>query len=448
MQSRQSRLTRNLKWVSGSLASPRVIPKVIPKTGLPVHDPPLPAREEAIYYLHIAAEVEHALMVQYLYAAFSLGGPQVPDKHQSDVKRWRNTILGIAREEMGHLSTVQNMLQLLGGPLSFEREDFPIPPDLYPFSFHLEPLTQESLAKYVVAEMPPLDTFKKEDEKIEMVQIIQIAQGGNKNRPIDRVGILYATAIDLLDQVITSDFNADSVRYQARADEWGLNYPGMLILHAGNRADAKTALSEVAEQGEGNTDASAPGKEDELSHFERFLKVYRQFPKDSSWLPARPVPVDPTTEERKLGSITQPQARLWAQLFNQRYRLLLMYLSHAFYTEGRETGFANARGLLVSWSFGEMYNLRSIADILTTLPQHEKGGLDHVAGPPFEMPYSLSLPEREADRWRQHRDIITASSQLIENLCDSATDSQKIYLNGLNKLDAASLETMITIIAG
>jgi len=442
-----SRLTRNLKWVSGSSVQQGSVPDNV----FPAHDPPLHAREEAIYLLHIAAEVEHALMVQYLYAAFSLGGPQVPAEHRDDVQRWRNTILGIAREEMGHLSTVQNMLQLLGGPLSFERQDFPIPANLYPFSFHLEPLTQESLAKYVAAEMPGMDSFKTRDEKKEIRDIIKIAREGNKNQAIDRVGILYTRVIQLLDQVITSDFNVDSVRYQARADEWGLNYPGMLILHANNRADAKTALSKVAEQGEGNTGDTTADQDDEPSHFERFIKVYRQFPKDNSWLPSLPLPVDPITEEIRSsqpGFISDPQARLWAQLFNQRYRLLLMYLAHAFCTEGRGRSSPNARGLLVSWSFGEMYNLRSIADILTTLHQHKEGTLDHVAGPPFEMPYSLSLPEREADRWRQHRDIIYTSAELIEQLCESATDPQRIYLNGLNKLDAASRDTMITVIAG
>jgi hypothetical protein len=30
-------------------------------------------RDRAIYLLHIGAEVEHALMAQYLYAAYSLG---------------------------------------------------------------------------------------------------------------------------------------------------------------------------------------------------------------------------------------------------------------------------------------------------------------------------------------------------------------------------------------
>jgi hypothetical protein len=42
----------------------------------PLHNPPLSPHDEAIFFLHIASEVEHALMVQYFYAAFSFGGAQ------------------------------------------------------------------------------------------------------------------------------------------------------------------------------------------------------------------------------------------------------------------------------------------------------------------------------------------------------------------------------------
>lgn len=38
----------------------------------PMHDPPLAPRDEAVFLLTAAAEIEHALMVQYLYAAYSV----------------------------------------------------------------------------------------------------------------------------------------------------------------------------------------------------------------------------------------------------------------------------------------------------------------------------------------------------------------------------------------
>lgn len=117
--------------------------------------------DKAKILLESAAEVEHALMVQYLYAAYSLKSSEevtdpaqvaVLDETSSD--SWPHVLLGIAREEMGHLMTVQNLLLLLGLPPNLEREDFPPRKDLYPFAVHLEPLSQRSLAKYVVAEAP------------------------------------------------------------------------------------------------------------------------------------------------------------------------------------------------------------------------------------------------------------------------------------------------------
>src|SRR6478609_9951424 len=110
---------------------------------IPVHDTPLAPRDEAVFLLHTGAEIEHALLVQYLYAAYSLKpAKEVDEEHAPLVRAWRKTLLGIAREEMGHLITVQNLLRLLGGPIILDREDYPFRSHLYPFHFRLEPLSR------------------------------------------------------------------------------------------------------------------------------------------------------------------------------------------------------------------------------------------------------------------------------------------------------------------
>ena len=82
-----------------------------------MHDPPLAPRDEAVFLLDIAAEVEHAVMVQYLFAAYSLRDPsQFTDDKAALVRDWRKAIAMVAREEMGHLVTVQNLLRSLGAP--------------------------------------------------------------------------------------------------------------------------------------------------------------------------------------------------------------------------------------------------------------------------------------------------------------------------------------------
>ena len=128
--------------------------------GVRVVPPELAPRDYVAYLLTIDAEIEHALMDQYLYAAYSLGGPQVPLKHQDMVANWQRTILGVAREEMGHLISVQNVLRLIGAPLALLREDSPWDSPFYPFPFRLEPASINTIARYVFAESPPLDEWR------------------------------------------------------------------------------------------------------------------------------------------------------------------------------------------------------------------------------------------------------------------------------------------------
>ncbi len=78
---------------------------------------------ELIRLLKEASEIEHSLMVQYLFAAFSvkpqykaLVGQPVPSS---------GSLLGIAIQEMQHLAIVNNLLVALGSGPSLDRQDFP-----------------------------------------------------------------------------------------------------------------------------------------------------------------------------------------------------------------------------------------------------------------------------------------------------------------------------------
>jgi len=65
-------------------------------------------RDEVIFLLRCASEIEHELLIQYLFAAYSI--------NPSDrvASRWIDNIIQIAKEEMGHLITVQNLLLAIG----------------------------------------------------------------------------------------------------------------------------------------------------------------------------------------------------------------------------------------------------------------------------------------------------------------------------------------------
>lgn len=421
------------------------------------------------YLLYIDAEIEHGLMVQYLYAAYSLGGPQVPEEHRERVRCWQEIILGIAKEEMGHLISVQNVLRLIGAPLNLGRDDYPWDTPFYPFAFMLEPLTLDSLAKYVYAESPEKWTgYWADDVKKRL-----------GSTPVIRVGVLFELLISLIkDPNYLPDevFQAETWPFQAKWDEWGRGYqggqrgdatrshpkgaPDVLVEPVASRDDAVNVLTEIAEQGE----APASDSPEAPSHFTRFLQVYKEMTELSTegWKPARNVAVNPyippssgddpaqgQTSDEQRDPITDPEATLWAHLFNVRYRLVLTFLQHSFLLRGglSEAGVRTPRGIIINGTFGEMYNLRAIATFLVQTrlsadPRNKKS-----AGPPFQMPYTLNLPTGEANRWQVHRNLLFASKPLIAKLLQVSPASRHRYLHSLREADQGLIESIDRILA-
>src|SRR5689334_20338992 len=68
-------------------------------------------REALIYMLCLASELEHSIMCQYLYAAFSLkqtADENVTPEQLEAIDRWRKAVTHVATQEMLHLALVQN----------------------------------------------------------------------------------------------------------------------------------------------------------------------------------------------------------------------------------------------------------------------------------------------------------------------------------------------------
>jgi len=436
--------------------------------------PELSGRDYAIFLLRLAAEVEHGLMVQYLFAAYSLGGPQVPAAQRANVRAWQETILGIAKEEMGHLITVENLLTSLSAPLNFNRDEFPHDTRLYPFGFRLRPVTLESLATYICAESPA-DWEIDAAEEQEIKAAAQIGAGS----PVNRVGELYEEIERVVRdpaQVADAEFSQASVSFQASWDEWGRGYreeargreamdslpqlpaPELIIMQVGSRADALQAIAEVGEQGEG----LAPADENE-SHFQRFLAIYRGLKGLGAQAGGvvRPLAPNPTTD---LGgpdvgpaadvdsttAIVNQEAKLWGHLFNVRYRKLLVNLSHAFELsdDAGDAQTIGPRGALIHRTFAEMYHLRSIAGRLVALPINDADPDGPRAGPPFQIPHTLMLPPDEVGRWRLHRDLLDASRTMIERLTQQLASDADGYLAALAELDATERAQVERLIPG
>ena len=99
---------------------------------------------ELVRLVREASEIEHALLVQYLYASFS-----VKSRYQAVIGTGGGdsiSLVGVAVQEMHHLARVNELLTDLHAAPNLVRQDFPYEPDIYPFELSMEPLSRRSCA--------------------------------------------------------------------------------------------------------------------------------------------------------------------------------------------------------------------------------------------------------------------------------------------------------------
>jgi hypothetical protein len=415
---------------------------------------PAPAtpEEEAVTLLRIAAEVEGSLLVQYLFSAGSLlqgVSVDVPDfDHPVLSDDWYDLMRNIAKQEMGHLITVQNLLLSLDARPHVDRENFPVRSPLYPFPFNLEPTGLSTLAKYVCAEAPREVSDRDRADYEDAIQ-----QAGAVLGDIPRVGQIYERLFWLLqDSDAPQDpwpqvknpfpdwpkwhvdptkigFNQDR---QANPTEWRGNDAGaptdtgIYVLQVQDRASARQAIYTVGLQGEG------PIGDSGVTHFEKFLRLYREqravSRQNGSPVFARNQAANPRTGISGPATITDPRTLAWAKLGNVRYQMLLIDIALAVSvgTAGSAASVAAARGDFYNWAFAEMLaHLKPISEELRQMPLAPGAAQTAPrAGMPYELP-STSLPTAIADQIQYLRDRVAESAQLRTQITQSFNPSPK-----------------------
>jgi len=414
---------------------------------------PTPA-ETALFLLKAAAEIEHGLLVQYLYSKFSINPPPVP-------QNWASTIKGIGLQEMDHLATVQNMLLALkinDFEPYFDRANFPIPKDheaFYPYPFRLEPFTGDSLSKYVSVESPLPQSVKDPALRSELETLIQRAEAVTGMKTFGHVGNLYAYLYWLFlpddnyagpwpnfpadwfrryrpnYHVTATDFAVDVARLeqlQIYYKEVGANdgnapdYPHndngshRWVFAVKTADDALRAIVQIAIQGEGTEMAMD-------SHFLEFLAVYRQlamFTPPSGGSVHRAVPTDPHLRpdpDTPAGLIVNQVTRLWAELCNTRYLMLLQELPLTMsINRVGSAGTANPDRATL-FGVAVQTEMRSAipyfsAKLMTLSLDTDPAG---CAGPPFELPLE-PLPVNAASRWKELVRLIEVTNNLLAQL--------------------------------
>lgn len=335
-------------------------------------------REELINALVAAAELEHGLMIQYLYAGMTLKtstSEQLTPAQLAVVRVWNQRIRGVAKQEMGHLATVLNLLESIGGGSYLNRMRFPSEVGLYtpPIPFGLEPLTLQTIDRFITFEMPELP----------------VAAKGLAPEPVvfQHVGQLYNDIKAGIAAFPERELFIGRLSGQDRS-RWSLS---ITVSPVTDRASAIAAIDTIVLEGEGNSTGS------DQSHYGRFktiaLEYQRERERDAAFQPHRDVLSNPATLPSQHGQsdtnvITAPDTKAVAELFNACYTTLLIVLVKYYRFEEA----ADFQDTLQGIAKVLMMNvLGRLGPLLSQLPS----GLGKNAGPPFEI---YTLPSLPGDR--------------------------------------------------
>jgi hypothetical protein len=360
-------------------------------------------REALLYMLCAAAELEHGLMCEYLFAAFTLKErveEGVSAEQLAAIERWRRVMLGVAGQEMLHLALASNLLSALGMSPHLVRPNMPHPARHYPpgVTVALLPFGEDALRHFMFLERPEgmaLDDAEVIEAARHAVPLLDADAIAPVLQPFATVGHLYRSIEEGLRRLVDK-WGAERVFVgppRAQATPEHFRWPQ--LVQVTDLASAVRAIETIVEQGEG------PRGDWKAAHFGRFKGILDDYlalkAADRGFEPARPVlpaTVWPSEAER-LPRIGDRETARVGDLFNVAYEILLQVL-HRFFNNIDETD--AQRMTLADVAVGLMFEvIGPLGRYLTELPAGpEYPG--RTAGPTFELFYTSDylLPHRRA----------------------------------------------------
>jgi hypothetical protein len=406
---------------------------------------PIRSKPQLIAALQEAAEIEHQLMIQYLYAAFSL--KKRPDERCTPaqyefVRRWGSTLLMVARQEMEHLALVNGLLSAFDAAPWFSRENIPrqsryllganmaafkapggeVTPCDIPFVF--ERFNLDTIGRFVCMESPGYDTLKASGDPIPTwcFGTPEHPCPGTRAGAGPRAGASYPlsrshlTAAALAGPAADAAAAAGTAAHAAAAadsiapgtiqelyDEIGVAIhrlpAGELftgdpsrqvfvpveyqvnIFPIVNVASAELALQLIVEEGEG---IDAPP--DYQSHFRRFFDIRRELEellaRDPEFDPSLPLPFNPEPRD-----ISNPVALELFEIFNYTYVTLLFLLKSLYFNfqpAASQTSYPHFSLALQEAAFGPMMTMlvRPLAEAMAYI---RSGDGSDTTGPNYHL---------------------------------------------------------------
>lgn len=410
---------------------------------------PITTRAGLIDALRVAAELEHGLMAQYLFAVYSLKRytwEGLDPVQLERVRRWSSSITLIARQEMEHLGLALNLLASIGGTPSFTRPNMPQDLKYYGDADIELTLTRgdlETIKRFqrfeapdeLTADLPPGEPVDQERarrtcagkddsigsrEELTAHLLRKSAEMPLMGAPV--LGFQWRSVQDLYLSILGGFEHLSATMgekqlfvgkkwlqifggpqsklYGAPGSMNDLNQYGLDLIGVTDLATARQAITMILEQGEGVdvTPSYLP-----WTHFCLFTTIRQEMEEHGLGnLAARPVVANPMLMAHPdmhgtpiiLGN---PHSRQVAALFNGSYELMLLLLLYLYSDNVKEQEQIN--GLMDAAFFPLMTMfVRPLAEILTEIPAFDDPARGN-AGPGFELNGDVLLFPSGVEMW-------------------------------------------------
>jgi CDGSH-type Zn-finger protein/uncharacterized Fe-S cluster protein YjdI len=362
-------------------------------------------REDLLYLLGEASEIEHNLMCCYLFAAWSLkdgaGGGLSPPEAKA-VAGWKRAVTSVAVEEMVHLALASNLMAALGGAPHFSRPNFPIAAGYHPSGVVVElaRFSPETLDHFIYLERPEGEAladaggFARSADYVRLKAEGRLMPGAQDYKTVGHLYRAIREGLERLSRTIGESalFCGEPAGQISQAD---VSLPGLDSITG--LAGAMRAIDTIVDQGEG-----APGHH-ETGHYARFLAVKAEYAEllaaNADFDPANPVARNPVMRRPMSAEgrvwVEAPEAAGVLDLANTLYGLMLRMLAQAY---GRPAADTAGKRLMADMAIGLMEALVPMGEHLATLPAGPKHpGVN--AGVTFTMLRDVGrLPQTASER--------------------------------------------------
>lgn len=288
------------------------------------------SREELIYALCRAAELEHGLTCIYLFAAFSIKRfsplEDIDPVQQDQLRNWESVILAVAKQEMEHLGIVCNMLNAIGAAQHFDRPNLPQDPKYYDTegAFTLEKFSLETMRRFMEYEKPAGSTtasgFVEGDQLVP--DPIRIFDHHTVQELYESIyeGFVY------LNDALGANLFIGPEEAQLQDDQIVVGYNnreyGITMVEVTDLPSAQQAIDLIIEQGEGialNSEDTDPRKKQLHNLYVQLNKFVEQLQTLTNRILAAPgEPIDLNTARMRLRqkgfAILMVMSQVWAKL--------------------------------------------------------------------------------------------------------------------------------------